>query len=198
MTISDELKAQIDSQYREFRDRLLLLADRYINDALRKRCEPEDILQDTIATALAKPEYFTSHPEVPPFFKWRTLLFHTISDTERAHLQCRKRNADCEIPFSQVFGNSTPNTDLLDRLQKSVSNPRSKIEQLERAELLMRSIAGLSDEEQHVITLRQFDRCTAPECAELLGMTLKQVNACHIRALRHLRKALADCSGFQM
>ena len=189
MNASTDLTAFLDSQYRKYYDCLLALADQYLSDLLRKRYSPEDIVQSTFVRVLEHPDYIISHAEVPAFFKWRTQLFHTLSNINHRNLNF-KRDAEREITFSRVFEDSSPDPELLDRLRKSETSPRSRIEQRELAEAVLESLGELSPEERRIITLRQFDRYTAPQCAELLDIPLKEVNACYIRAIRHMKRKL--------
>ena len=197
MTPDDDTAIFLDSQYRQFREPLLELADRCLNPALRRRCSPEDILQETFATAVSHLSYLRGHPEVPPYFKWRRLLLNTLSDMERMHLHCLKRGVQCEVSLSKLFEGSVPNTAMLDRLRASVSTPRTKVDRLERADLILKCVAELPPDERRMITLRQFDRCTMPRSARLMNLTDKEAFACYMRAIRHLRRALSAFSELQ-
>ena len=70
-----------------FRDRLLALAQKRLNPILLRRFAYEDILQETYATAIKRLSFFNTNPEVPLYFKFRTILLQTIADLERRHLK---------------------------------------------------------------------------------------------------------------
>ncbi|MBQ6597753.1 MAG: hypothetical protein IJH79_09395, partial [Lentisphaeria bacterium] len=73
-------------QFLEHRGRLLALAERNLNPVLRRRVTAEDVVQDTLSSACQKIDFFENNPEVPLYFKLRTLLFQTITGLERKHL----------------------------------------------------------------------------------------------------------------
>ena len=75
----------------EYRERLLNLAKRNLNPILLRRVTPEDVVQDTLSAACQKIDFLENNPEVPVYFKLRTILFQTITALERKHLQSRKR-----------------------------------------------------------------------------------------------------------
>lgn len=66
-----------------FRDRLLALAQKRLNPILLRRFAYEDILQETYAAAVKRLSFFNTNPEVPLYFKFRTILLQTIADLER-------------------------------------------------------------------------------------------------------------------
>ena len=81
----------------QYRQHLLSLAARNLKPVLMKRISPEDIVQETLATACTKDSFFEENKEIPLYFKLRMLLFQTITDIERSHLQAKKRDAFKEL-----------------------------------------------------------------------------------------------------
>ena len=49
-------------------------------------------MQETFASALKREDFFANAPEVPIYFKLRTILFQTMVDLERRHLAAQKRD----------------------------------------------------------------------------------------------------------
>ena len=80
-------------QFLEYRGHLLSLARRNLNPVLSRRITPEDIVQDTLSSACSKIDFFENRPDIPVYFKLRTILFQTITAMERKHLQAAKRDA---------------------------------------------------------------------------------------------------------
>ena len=64
---------------------------------LSRRLSPEDVVQETFAAALMRADFFKREPEVPLYFKLRTILFQTMVDLERRHLAAQKRDAYKEV-----------------------------------------------------------------------------------------------------
>ena len=88
-------------RFLEYREQLLSLARRNLNPVLLKRISAEDIVQDTISAACEKTDYFENNPEIPVYFKLRTILFQTITAQERKHLQSQKRDAYKEVEVTE-------------------------------------------------------------------------------------------------
>lgn len=178
--------------FERFRPRLLALATQRLNPLLTRRCSPEDILQDAFAAALKRAEYFETHPEVPVYFKLRTVLLQTLADTERRHLKSGKRDAYRERDpeaFAPEDSLSAP-ADVMDRFAASVTSPVSRAARDDRNALLRRAVAGLPDADRDILTLRHFDGCGNAECAEILGITAKNASIRYVRALQRLRERL--------
>ena len=81
------------SHFLEYRGRLLALARRNLNPVLARRVSAEDVVQEALLAACGKMAFFENNPEIPVYFKLRTILFQTLTAMERKHLQCLKRDA---------------------------------------------------------------------------------------------------------
>ena len=81
------------SHFLEYRGRLLALARRNLNPVLARRVSAEDVVQEALLAACGKMAFFENNPEIPVYFKLRMILFQTLTDMERKHLQCLKRDA---------------------------------------------------------------------------------------------------------
>lgn len=186
--------------FERLRPRLLAIATQRLNPLLTRRCSPEDILQDTFAAAMKRPDYFESHPEVPVYFKLRTVLLQVLTDTERRHLKSGKRDAyrerDLEA-FAADDSLSAP-ADVLDRFAASVTSPVSRVARDDRNALLRRAMAALPDADRDILTLRHFDGCGNTECAEILGITTKNASIRYVRALQRLRERLMAYTEFNL
>ena len=68
-----------------------------MNPILLRRLSHEDVLQGVYAAAAKRQSYFAANPEVPAYFKLRTILLQTIVDLERRHLMCGGRDAYREV-----------------------------------------------------------------------------------------------------
>ena len=195
MQADEDFRGQIDQQYRDFRDQLMHLIHSQYDEALSKRCSPEDILQETAAAMMRSPDFLKEYPDMTPYDKWKRMTFNTLTDIRRRHLLTQKRAASCEISFVRAFDTDDAGSMLMEFMEKSVSTPRSKAELRESSETLMTCYRELCPEDQRILSMRQFDRYTAKQCAESLGISLNESKAAYLRAVRHLRKKLARYSG---
>ena len=73
------------------RERLLALARRNLSPILLRRVSPEDVVQETLASACAHPDFLVNRPDIPLYLKLRTLLFQTLANLQRRHLQSAQK-----------------------------------------------------------------------------------------------------------
>lgn len=175
---------------------LLKLAEQRLNPLLRRRLSPEDIVQETFASALHRQAYLEQHPEVPLAFKLRTLLLQVLADAERKHLQSQKRDVFREMEPLPTEDASDPGQPW-EELAASMTSPRSKVAREERHSLLRHALETLSEEDRNVLILRHFERLGNAECAERLGIAPKAASIRYVRALQRLRQRLEAFTEFQ-
>ncbi len=183
--------------FAENRGRLLALAARNLKPVLLKRLSPEDVLSETYAACAKRLAYFTTHTDVPVYFKLRTLLFQTLADIERRHLGAAGRDAFCEVSVADA-----PEDDAgaggLDwgRFAADVTSPVSRVDRDERHALLRNALDSLSSADRQVLILRHFDGMGNGEAAAVLGIAPKAASIRHVRALERLQRRLMDLSCF--
>ena len=190
--------AQLDmlgAQLMAFYPQLLSLARRNLNPVLAKRLTAEDIVQDTLSAAGLKTEYLNNNPEVPLYFKLRTLLFQTITAMERKHLQCGKRDAykEIDIPDDRT-SNAQANWNMF---ADTVTSPLSKLAKLDRYVLLRKVMDDLSASDKQILELRHFDGMGNNECAFVLQIEPKAASIRYVRALKKLQAKLLEHSEFR-
>ena len=185
----------LGEQLMAFYPQLLSLARRNLNPVLAKRVTAEDIVQDTLSSAGLKTEYLQNNPEIPLYFKLRTLLFQTITAMERKHLQCGKRDAYKEIEISDDrTSNAQGNWNMF---SDTVTSPLSKLAKLDRYALLRKVMDELSVSDKQILELRHFDGMGNNECAFVLQIEPKAASIRYVRALRKLQMKLLEHSEFR-
>lgn len=185
-------------QFHEHRERLLSLARRNLNPILLRRVSAEDVVQDAFTAACKRIQYFENNPEVPVYFKLRTILLQTIMDCERKHLQSQKRDAykEVKLPHQGDGGQDTAQANW-EMLAASVTSPLSKIAQADRHEQLRNAFGSLPEGDQQILTLRHFDSLSNQECAQILHIEPKAASIRYVRALQRLQSKLMELSEFQ-
>ena len=187
---------RIDPDLEEHRGRLLTLARRNLNPVLARRFSPEDVVQETFSTAYRKLDFLRNCPEIPVYCKLRKLLFQTITDLERKHLQSRKRDAYREQDVADEKEVSSPGMNW-DMFADTVTGPLTQIARQDRYELLRKTMESLPEHDREILELRHFDGMSNSECAEALHLTQKAASIRYVRALEHLKKQLTDFSEFR-
>ena len=188
--------AAIELPLWEHRDRLLNLARRNLNPVLAKRVSPEDVVQETLSAACRRMDFLRNRPEIPLYYKLRTILFQTITSLERKHLQSGKRDAYKEREVEDCATASSPALNW-DMFADTVTGPLTRIAREDRYELLRKALESLPENDRVILELRHFDGMTNTECAEALHLTQKNASIRYVRALERLRKLLMEYTEFQ-
>ena len=186
----------IDPDLTEHRGRLLALARRNLNPVLARRFSPEDVVQETFSAACRKPDFLRNRPDIPVYCKLRKLLFQTITDLERKHLQSRKRDAYREREVTGEEDASSPGPDW-NMFADTVTGPLTQIARQDRYELLRKTMESLPEHDREILELRHFDGMSNSECAEALHLTPAAASVRYVRALERLKKQLIEFTEFR-
>lgn len=180
----------------EHRERLLSLARRNLNPVLLRRVSAEDAVQDALAAACRKIGFFENNPEVPVYFKLRTILLQTISALERKHLQCQKRDAykEVEVPEHDDCSAAGLNWNMF---PDSVTGPLTKVARADRYELLRTALGAMPENDRRILELRHFDGMSNSDCAEVFQIAPKAASIRYVRALERLQKQLIEFTEFR-
>ena len=182
-TLTDEgLARAFDSH----RPRLLSVLMRRMPLVLLSRVDYEDVLQDCFVASLKRRAYFAANPEVPTYFKFRTVLLQTVADLERKHLKAESRNAHRDVELEKASD-----------VAADVTSPLSRVDRDERHRLLRTAISALPETDRQILVLRHFDGYGNNECAEILGIEPKAASIRHARALERLEDRLKEVSCFR-
>lgn len=164
---------------------MLALAQKRMNPLLLRRLSPEDVVQATFANALRREDFFASRPEVPFYFKLRTVFLQTMTDLEREHLARERRDLRREVGEVDA------------ELPDDVTTPVSRVDRSERHALLRAAVARLDEADRQVVTLRSFDGLGNLDCAAVLGIEPKAASMRYVRALERLKVLLMELSCFR-
>ena len=183
-------------KFLEYKEQLLSLARRNLNPVLSRRVTPEDVVQDTLSSACSKIDFFENRPDVPVYFKLRTILFQTITGLERKHLQSQKRDAykDLEV----VDDNATTQAQInWNQFADTVTGPLTRVARMDRYELLKKALDGLPENDRYILEMRHFDGLGNSECARLLKIEPKAASIRYVRALQRLKQKLTEYTEFR-
>ncbi len=181
----------------EYREQLLNLAKRNLNPVLSRRVSAEDVVQDTLSAACGKIDFFENNPEVPVYFKLRTILFQTITTLERKHLQSQKRDAYKEQEIADDENDRTAARLNWNMFADSVTGPLSKVARVDRYELLRQALDAMPENDRQILELRHFDGMSNQECAQVLKIEQKAASIRYVRALERLQKQLIEFTEFR-
>ncbi len=179
----------------ENRERLARLAARRLSPKLATQFAGDDILQETFIAAQSRLLFFESRPDVPVYFKFRTILLQVLAEIERRHLGIKKRDAAKEIRLDEMPDDRTGAG--IEDIPAEVPSPATLLAREERNALLRHVIGELAANDRQILVLRHFDGLSNLECAAVLSIDPKAASIRYARALVRLRERLADYSEFK-
>jgi RNA polymerase sigma-70 factor (ECF subfamily) len=182
----DELAALVAAQ------RLPLLA--YINHnlgpALRRKLEPEDILQEVVVAALASPEQFAV-PGRDPFKLLCQIAEQRIIDAHRHHVAAQKRSVAREVSLDAP-ADGVAAAGLIHLLVASMTSPSQAFSRDQEEFRLQQAIAELPEDQREALRLRYVAGWPTKEIAEHLGKTDGALRVLLTRTLSRLQTQLGE------
>lgn len=181
--------------FQEHRARLLRLVGFRMDRRLHGRVDPDDVLQEAFLAAAQRLPYYDPNTSPSPYLWMRLVVLQTIVDVHRFHLRAQMRNVDRErcLPGE---GASPTSTSLAMCLMSPGTSPSQVVLRRETLAQIERALARLDAQDQEILVLRHFEELNNGEVAELLGLQAKAASLRYVRAVRRLRSALANHSGF--
>jgi RNA polymerase sigma-70 factor, ECF subfamily len=190
--------AVLTEQFQANRSRLEGIARIHLNPILLKRMNLEDVLQEAYVECSKRIAYLSEHPEVPLFIKIRAILLQTITDLERKHLACQKRDLYKEVSMEAETDDSlTHPRNSFEQIADTITSPRTKLMKQERNALVRRALETLSETDRTILELRHFEDLTNMECAAALAISPDAASIRYARALQHLQEAATAFSGLR-
>ncbi|MEI6566639.1 MAG: sigma-70 family RNA polymerase sigma factor [Verrucomicrobiota bacterium] len=192
---SGDQQALADLFSRE-RERLWRVIHFRLAEPLRRRLEPDDVLQEAFLAATKRLEHYATSPTTSPFIWLRMIVNQTLNDLHREHLGAQKRDASLDVSI-HAHSQSTSASVAIQLVGAFISPSRAAA----RADILAAvyaTIEQMDPTDREVLALRHFEELTNSEVAEALGIEQKAASIRYIRALRRLKELLAqipDLSG---
>lgn len=178
--------------------RLLGFIEKRMSDALRRRVEAADILQELTASAwqsLAGVEWGDRDP-----FGWLCQQAERrIIDAHRRHFGAQKRSAGREVHLSA--GASGSGTDegagMADLLAASMTSPSGVLSRQQKEFHMLQALETLPDDAREALRMRYVEGLPSKEIAQRLGRTDGAVRVLLTRSLQKLQEILSHNSDFQ-
>jgi RNA polymerase sigma-70 factor, ECF subfamily len=170
---------------------LRMLARAQLGRHLRAKCDPSDVVQQTLLEAHRDFGAFQGSHE-PELLAWlRRILAHNLYNEAR-RFAARQRDAAREVSMEQVRAGVEQSSLALGRgLPADTPSPSHAAAQRESALRLADALARLPEDYQTVLLLRVFEGLPAEEVAKRMGRTAGAVRMLQMRALSALRGEMA-------
>ena len=172
-----------------FREYLLLLARLRLDDRLRGKLDPSDVVQQTLLRAFERLDQLRGQSDAEIAGWLRQILANTLANAVR-DLGRQKRDAALERSLEVSLAESSARLEAWLAAEQS-----SPSEQAERNELLLRladGLAALPPAIRDVVVLRHCQGWSVEEIGRHLGKTRPAVASLLRRGLAQLREYLRD------
>jgi RNA polymerase sigma-70 factor (subfamily 1) len=176
-------------EYAESKRRALeAFVKRKLSDALKRKVEPEDVVQEAIISAAGSFEQMDLSERDP--FSWLChLAERRIIDAHRRFFGAQKRAADREVGLHTPIGDGERGG-FIDLLVASLTSPSQAFSREQREFRMLAAIDELPDDARTALQLRYVEALPSKEIAERLGKSDAAVRVLLTRSLGKLQKLL--------
>jgi RNA polymerase sigma-70 factor (ECF subfamily) len=171
-----------------FRDYLCLLARLHLDERLRGKVDPSDVVQEVLLKAHRHQDGFRGQTEAERTAWLRQILTTTLADAVRRFLRAQGRDVAREQPLDERAANSSARLEAW--LADGQSSPSERAERHEELLRLAAGLAALPDEQRQAVELRHLQGLSVGEVARCLGRTRAAAAGLLRRGLAALRQAL--------
>ena len=167
------------------RDWLRRIVDLRMDDKLRARVDPSDVVQNVQMEVYRRMEdYLERNPM--PFRLWlRQTAYENILNLRRKHVDAECRSVEREIVLS-----AQTSIRLIQQLLGTEKEPDAQLIEKELVERAKEAMDQLSEEDREALVLRFFEGLENQEVTQLLGIGTSAASKRYGRALRRLRAQL--------
>lgn len=168
---------------REYRDYLLLIANREFDQGLRAKLGPSDVVQQSLMAAQQNLAGFRGQTEAE-FRGWlRQILKNDMRDAGRKYRGSKRRKIDLE---HQIDDSRMNQPALMDQLH----TPQTDALFREQARLLNEALTELSTRDQEILQLRNWQEQSFVEIGEHLGCSADAARKAWYRAILRLEEVI--------
>ncbi len=197
--MTDSLEARIrraDKQalaeyLEQVRGPLLAYIERQLGAALRRKVEPEDLLQEVSVACLRALETVQFQDDHDPFRWLCEMAQRRIVDAHRKHISAQKRSADRELNLAGG-GDDSASPGLIQMLVASITSPSRAMSRNLREARLQEALQQLPDEAREALRLRYVENLPSKQIAEQLGKSDGAVRVLLTRSLKKLHELLGE------
>ena len=178
------------------RGRLRRMVALRMDERLRGRVDPSDVIQEAFLEATARQQDYDRDPDpMPPFLWLRFLALQRLQIAHRQHLGTQARDAGREVSLHGGAAPAASSAALAAQLLGRDTRPSVAAIRAERQRRLQEALNAMDPVDREVLVLRHFEELTNAEVARELGLQESAASKRYIRALRKLKEILAALPG---
>jgi RNA polymerase sigma-70 factor, ECF subfamily len=177
------------------RERLRRMVEMRLDNRLRARIDPSDVIQEAYADVLGRlPEYLAS-PKFPLFLWLRLVVGERLIRTHRQHLGAQMREASREVSLYRGALPAASSLAIANQLLGRFTSPMHAAIRAERLLRLQNALNDLSPLDREILSLRHFEELTCSEAARVLDIEEAAAAKRYIRAMKRLKSILVGDAG---
>ncbi len=162
---------------------------------LQGRIDAEDVIQEIYVEAWRHLPEYRRNPSLP-FYLWlRGLARNKLFELHRQHLGAKMRDARREAHAFRPAAPEATSAVLVAILLDSNTSPSEAAVREEVRTQLQDALEKMDALDREVLALRHFEQLAPAETAQVLGIQEKAAGMRYLRALKRLRKVLAELPG---
>ena len=188
--------AALEPLLRQYRDRLKRMVALRMVGRLQGRVDESDVVQEAYLEVSRRLEDYLRDCEMP-FYLWvRQITGQKLIDIQRKHLGAQMRDVGREVSLHRGAFPAANSVSLAAQLLGHLTSPSQAAIKAETRLRVQEALNSMDDLDREVLSLRHFEQLSNAEIAQILGLSESGATARHVRALRRLKKRLADIPGF--
>jgi RNA polymerase sigma-70 factor (ECF subfamily) len=184
--------AAVNEIFTRHRDRLRRMVELRLDQRLRARVDPSDVLQEAYLEITGRLADYLQDPKLSLFLWLRLVVGERLVRLHRQHLGVQGRDARREVSLYRDSMPEASSVNLAAHLAAEQTTPSQAAARAEELQQLCRAIEQVDPNDREVLTLRHFEQLSRAEAAEALGISPAAVAKRYVRALRRLRTLLAE------
>ncbi|MFO0905311.1 MAG: sigma-70 family RNA polymerase sigma factor [Pirellulales bacterium] len=176
-----------------YRNYLYLLASTQIDDRLRAKVSPSDLVQETMLGAYRDFPAFQGRTERQLVAWLRQILIHRLHVFVQQHILAERRDARREVSLDDMaaaLARSSQKLNAGSLLADSGQSPSAAVMQRENAVQLADHLQRMRADYREVIVLRNLQGLPFEEIGERLGRSSGAVRMLWLRAIQQLREQM--------
>jgi RNA polymerase sigma-70 factor, ECF subfamily len=174
------------------RARLRRMVALRLDQRLRGRIDPSDVIQEAFLEATERrPEYARHSDPMSPFLWLRFLTLQRLQIVHRQQLGTKSRDAGREVSINTATFPAASSAALAAQLLGRDTRPSEVAIRAERKQRLLEVLERMESIDREVLVLRHFEQLTNGECARVLGLGESAATKRYLRALDRLKDILS-------
>jgi len=177
------------------RERLKHIVRLRMDDRLRRRLDPSDVLQEAFLDIARRASDYLAAPALPPFLWFRWIAGEKLLMLHRRHLGARMRDVGLEVSIHRGCLPRASSASLAAMLLGRLTSPTRAARRAEVQRKIQDALDAMDPIDREIITLRHFEELSNVEASKVLGLSKTAACNRYIRAMKRLKDAMSGPGG---